>query len=100
MFGDPGGSPSLIAILLVAIKDGRKGLRELFTSAARWRVRFPWYLTALFLIPILNLITYLLYTLFSGRPYPIALSMSAFGITGGLVSSLLEEFGWRGYALP
>lgn len=54
LFGGLGGSPSLIAILLVAIKDERKGLRELFTSATRWRVRFSWYLTALFLIPILR----------------------------------------------
>lgn len=100
LFGGLGGSPSLIAILLVAIKDGRKGLGELVTNAIRWRVRFPCYLAALLLIPVLNLITYILFTLVIGRPYPITLSMFAFGIAGGLASSLLEEFGWRGYALP
>ena len=95
-----GGSPSLFRILLTCLLDGREGLRQLFSRTFRWRVGLAWYMAAL-LIPFnLNAIIFAIDPLVGVTPYPLLLNNLIFGISIGVMSSLLEEFGWRGFALP
>ncbi len=113
-------SPSLIGILLTAIYQGRKGLGALFRRLGLVRVGIGWYLFVLLWPAIHSLVVTGLAMLlgyaapdFNNPPvlreYPAP--PEAFGagflpllpmvfITQLLGSSLGEELGWRGYALP
>jgi len=113
-------SPSLVGIVLTAAYQGREGVRTLFRRLSIWRVRIGWYLFAL-LWPVLRslLVTGMAMLLghaapdFSNPPVlheypappeafsagPLVLLPMVF-LTQLLGSSLGEEFGWRGYALP
>jgi membrane protease YdiL (CAAX protease family) len=95
-----GGSPSLFGILLTYLSDGKAGLRNLLDRVVRWRVGLAWYAAALLLVPSLNAVIYVLYGLLERKFYPVTVAALGFGILAGIMSSLLEEFGWRGFALP
>lgn len=95
-----GGSPSLFGLALTYGTGGRAALRDLLARAGRWRVGLGWYAAALLLMPSLNAIIYLLHSLFEGKAYPVQWAGLAFGLPAGIMASLLEEFGWRGFALP
>lgn len=95
-----GGSPSLFGILLAYTTGGRAGLRDLWARVTRWRVALRWYAAALLLMPGLNALGYLLHTLLTDRAYPVQWAALTFGLPAGIMASLLEEFGWRGFALP
>lgn len=95
-----GGSPTLFGLLLTYLSEGRAGLRNLFARVAQWRVGLRWYAAALLLVPTLNAVIYVLYGLQEGKFYPITVATLGFALPAGLMSSLLEEFGWRGFALP
>jgi membrane protease YdiL (CAAX protease family) len=92
-------SPSIFAIIMIAIFSGRAGLREMFIGLSP---RFPmrWLATSILLIPILATLAILIYSLFGGP----ALSLRSLNIGnligGSLLIPLGEEFGWRGFALP
>jgi membrane protease YdiL (CAAX protease family) len=94
-------SPSVVGILLTAIIDGREGLRELFDRAKRWRVHPKWYAAALLLFFALSGLSYVVQGLLGGPLAPINfVEQLAFFIPISLMACLLEEFGWRGFALP
>ena len=89
--------PSLVAILLSALREGWPGVRALLGQAGRWRFGLPWYVLALALTVLLDLLALVV----------SALLGSPAGALGPLQLQLLlpfaplgEEFGWRGYALP
>jgi len=100
LLGGLGASPSLFGILLAYVTGGKAGLRILFSRLALHRAKPRWYMAALLLFPGLNLAVYLFYNRLGGRPHAIDSALLAFAILGGSMSSLLEEFGWRGFALP
>jgi uncharacterized protein len=91
--------PSAAAILLVALTQGRGGVRALLGRLLRWRVGARWYLVVL-AVPLLVPCAFLL----GGRApvtelaVPAMLSIFLFSIFPG--SALGEEIGWRGFALP
>jgi CAAX protease family protein len=94
-------SPSVFGILLTAVIDGKKGLRELFSRAARWRVRPNWYAAALLVPAAMYGLNYVVQGLLHGSIAPInVVEKLAFSIPTALMACLLEEFGWRGFALP
>lgn len=113
--------PSLAAIALVTYAGGRGGLLGLLRGLTRWRVPARWYAVALLLSPALSLAGVGLSILFGSpvpdfsRPpvlelYPLPEEAGAVGplvllpavfLQNALVgSSMGEELGWRGYALP
>jgi membrane protease YdiL (CAAX protease family) len=86
--------------LLVLVTGGRQGWGRLLARITRWRAGLVWYAAALLLVPGLNALSYLGYGLLQGEFYAISYTALAFGIPAGILSSLLEEFGWRGFVLP
>jgi uncharacterized protein len=109
--------PSLVAIALASLLYGRQGLRQLFGGFRRWRVGIRWYLTAIFLAPLLTLVALGLRALLDGDfavdpDSELGKALADVGLAALLVSlplvfvvslftsPLLEEPGWRGFALP
>jgi uncharacterized protein len=95
--------PSTVAIVLVAVIHGRRGVRRLLGRLLKWRVGLRWYVVVL-ILPLLAPLA-LGVSILLGGPAPIVdvsviavLSMFVFSIFPG--SALGEELGWRGFALP
>ena len=96
--------PAVMAIILTALVDGRKGVGALLKKRFQWRVSLKWYFIALGLALVLRLTMSLLalllgwITAIQVRPW----SPVEFVIIGGfiLIGGAMEELGWRGYALP
>jgi membrane protease YdiL (CAAX protease family) len=98
-------SPIFAALIVLAITEGRAGVRNLLRATFRWRVRPIWYLVALGLPIALWGMAALLQTALGARPDPSYFSdFLLFPVT--LLSTaivkgpLTEEPGWRGFALP
>jgi uncharacterized protein len=96
--------PSLIALGLTAISEGGTGVRTLLGQVRQWRVSPTWLVITLGLallmrlaISVLALVLGLIPAI-QVRPLPPGqLLLLAMIVT---VAALLEEVGWRGYALP
>lgn len=91
--------PLLAATVLSFREGGRAGVERLYAPLLRWRVHVAWYVVAL-AVPG-ALLTSLLWLLnAAGRQGPLGYWPGVNGVIFGLVLSLVEEVGWRGYALP
>jgi membrane protease YdiL (CAAX protease family) len=98
--------PSVAALVVAGVSEGRAGVGALLRPLLRWRVGPPWYLAAL----LTNLTIWLLaYSLVLGPAlitsalanWPLLLSVFLPGVALGLlIPSIGEEPGWRGFALP
>ena len=96
--------PAVMAILLVGLTDGSKGVGSLLRKLFQWRVGLKWYLVALGLALVLRLTMSLLALLFGwilsihlvewGPPQYLLIGVFT------LVGAAVEELGWRGYVLP
>ena len=106
--------PSLAAIIVAGIVDGKAGVRELLGKLREWRVGIHWYLFVLLFPTILRLIAVGLNVLLGGTLPKFAsaanvlvpegippLLLPVLMIVGILFQAgIAEEIGWRGYALP
>lgn len=101
-------APTLAAILVTAVRDGRTGLSKLFGSLVRWKVGWVWVAVSVLGFPALWFVVALVRAGYSGelasfdpRPWLVALPLVLLG--GHLLrdpGALGEELGWRGFALP
>jgi len=97
--------PTVAAVVLVAMEEGRSGLRRLLAQLLRWRVHPGWYLFGLFAtVPVLAAALAVHRALggsavSANDPAQWYLVFPAFAQIL-LLSVLGEEPGWRGYALP
>jgi uncharacterized protein len=110
-------APVISAIVVIGITRGRRGIGQLLSGLKRWRVGLWWYAAACLLVPALTAIGIGLRAAVGIRPavpvgsalavmladigwigmvltFPLQLLVQCFG------SPLLEEPGWRGFALP
>jgi uncharacterized protein len=102
------GAPLLAALIVIAVTEGRAGLRRLGGRLVRWRVGWSWYAVALG-VPLAVALAAAALNVGLGAPLP------AVGQLGPLSGVLLafavrlvdptdgplgEEPGWRGYAQP
>jgi len=94
--------PALAAIIMLAITEGKPGVKDLLSQMGRWRVGFIWYVVALS-IPIgYSLAAAGLNFLFGAAIgqldpwYNLLLLIPLLLLLGGQ----WEEPGWTGYALP
>jgi membrane protease YdiL (CAAX protease family) len=97
--------PALSSLLMTGVCEGTEGVRRLLGRLVLWRVPLAWYLVALFGIPAVYVLgtAFLPGALASFNPltpdkwlsylwlFPLVI------LVGG---PLLEEIGWRGFALP
>ena len=99
--------PLLAALVVTAVVDGRRGLRELGSRLVRWRVGWPWYAAAV-LIPLAVVLGTGALNVALGAPdSPLReLDVSSLALLFALrlvvpvFSPVGEEPGWRAFALP
>ena len=98
----------LAALIVIALGQGRSGLRELGSRLIRWRVAWIWYAAAL-CIPLAVAVATLAVNVLLGAPAPSLAKLSSFSIFPVVLllrlinpvnGPVAEEPGWRGFALP
>jgi membrane protease YdiL (CAAX protease family) len=92
--------PSIAGVLLTGLIDGKAGLREILRRLFRWRVGAGWYVVALLPAPLLA--AAVLFALSLTSPIFTAADKTAVllsGIAAGL-TTVFEELGWTGFAVP
>lgn len=95
--------PSLSAVILTLMLEGRAGIGALFGTFARWRVGGRYYLLAL-AAPAVALVVLGTFSVFSPIFIPTifgptgGLPLLATGTIIGLAAGFLEELGWTGFA--
>ena len=97
--------PMVAAIIVLALTEGKPGLKELLSQATRWRVGWRWYLIAPAIIVAINLGGAGLNLLLGAQimpsyVLPASVSILLEGVLVALLLGMWEEPGWTGYALP
>ena len=90
--------PTVAAAVLAYRAGGKAGVKALLEPLTRWRFHPRYYAVALLPALVLAELLYLLNQ--AGRQGPIAYLPAGGGVVFGVLASLFEEVGWRGYALP
>jgi membrane protease YdiL (CAAX protease family) len=99
--------PLVAALVITAVVDGRRGLRELGSRMLRWRIGWQWYAVAL-LVPLALVLGTGGLNVALGAPRSVILELSiseavllfALRLVVPVFSPIGEEPGWRGFALP
>ncbi len=92
--------------LCTALVSGKAGLRQFLRRFILWRVGIQWYVFAVFACPILIMLGIFatapgaLMAFIPSMLPTVLLIFVGLLIAGMFVSSLVEEPGWRGFALP
>src|SRR5262245_57398402 len=101
-----GAGPLLAAIIVLAIFEGRSGLRDLFARIGKWQLGMRWYLIVFVLPLALTSVSLLFGFLANGTQMlelnpklPVAYFLP-FLLYMLIFTGLWEEPGWRGFALP
>jgi membrane protease YdiL (CAAX protease family) len=110
-------APVISAIVVTGVTRGKTGVRRLFGGLRRWRVGIWWYAAACLLVPVLTVVGVgVRAALGIAPPVPEGSALAAMLADIGWIgialtfplrllgecfgSPLLEEPGWRGFALP
>jgi len=101
-------SPLIAALVVTGVCEGKAGVKRLLSQFTRWRVGLRWYAVALLLPPVIYL-SAIYVNVLMGAPAP---SMGQFGTWSTVLMTfalrlvnpfdgpVMEELGWRGFALP
>jgi uncharacterized protein len=111
LLGEPSGShplfilavyaPAIAAVTLVTIYTGMAGLSRFLSRLLLWRCSAGWYVFLLAGIPAIFIAGALIGgTLTAGPMAPAGVGALLGAMAFMLVLGPVEEFGWRGYALP
>jgi len=108
LLGLGAAGPTVSAFLILAITSGKPGMLRLLRSYVHWRVGVRWYLVTLVGIQVLMFLAFVVVpgALADFRApdwsfVPLYLSAVAFTLFLPVPAGpLLEEGGWRGFALP
>src|SRR5215217_4569302 len=98
--------PTIAAFIMTATTEGREGVRRLLGRYVLWRVGLRWYLFALLGVPLIMLLGTMVYSMelpnlgALGGPSYLLSYLATFALVTVLGGPLLEEGGWRGFALP
>ncbi len=94
-------SPAIAAFILVFSHGGLQGLRRYFSRLLLWKVHWGWYAYLIIGIPCLFYAGAALKGNLFTEPFPFSNWYEVFpALAFMLVLGPIEEFGWRGYALP
>jgi hypothetical protein len=97
--------PTVSGFLTTALFAGGSGLRDMCARLLKWRVPARWWAAALLTAPLVMIVIPVLIALIAPGFLPAIFtaqdkaSLVAMGIGAGL-STLLEEIGWTGFAIP
>jgi len=100
-----GCAPTVSAVILTGIESGKNGVDQLLGRFTLWRVGIHWYAFVLLSEAAIGLSAIGL-IIVPGGAVELPLYLSQWHLVlpiflfNGLVAGLMEEFGWRGYALP
>ncbi|MCG6907684.1 MAG: CPBP family intramembrane metalloprotease [Desulfobacteraceae bacterium] len=94
-------APAIAALSLVTRNGGIAGLRRFLRRALLWRCGAAWYVFLIIGIPLIFISGSALRGNLFAEPFPFA-SLQALLVALGLaaIKGPVEEFGWRGLALP
>jgi membrane protease YdiL (CAAX protease family) len=94
-------SPAIAAFYIIFRKYGFKGIKAFLKGLFLWRAPWGWYVFLLLGIPVIFFAgAYLNGKLFS-EPLPYqTLAPALVAIAMAVIKGPVEEFGWRGFALP
>ena len=97
--------PTLAAFIVTAATSGAAGLRQLLRRIVQWRVGVGWYLLALLGFPLTYVGSGIITLGVASQPTLLAQWALLFTVylpylVGDLISTMGEEMGWVGYALP
>lgn len=97
--------PTVASVVLTWRLAGRAGVRKLFNRLCLWRVGVRWYVLALLTAPVVVLAVNLGLWLTSSafRPPILSDEATAVALLAGLgvgTTTVLEELGWTGFAIP
>jgi len=94
-------APTFAALIVTLALSGKSGVRALLARVGKWRVGLQWYALVLIEPVAVQLLGIGVYVLLGGR---VQFHSPGFAlpilILVGLILSLGEEIGWRGFALP
>lgn len=94
-------APAIAAIIIVSYSGGAGGLRRYFGRLLRWRCSPAWYVFLLGGIPLLFCGGSVLKGNLFTESFPFASFQSlALALAFAAIMGPVEEFGWRGLALP
>ena len=106
LFGEPSAShplfilavyaPALSAVGLILWHAGLTGLRGFLGRLLLWRLSWPWVLFLIFAVPAI----FSLGAVISGKDPSLVAGVGLAALAFMLVLGPVEEFGWRGMALP
>ena len=96
--------PTMAGFLMTAVTQGRAGIVQLLRRFVLWRVGIRWYLVALLGVPALELLLVLIqpgaFSAFRLPGLSVWLTYLIAYLTTLPGGALMEEGGWRGFALP
>jgi len=100
--------PLVAAVIVVALTDGRHGLRALAARMFRWRVGWHWYAVALALPLSVDALASVINVALGapapafelGAPWYTVIVVFAIRLVNPMDGPVGEEPGWRGFALP
>ena len=90
--------PTIVAFALVALMEGRRGAGAFLRESFRWRSPLTWYLIAVAIGFVIHFGGSVL-ALLTGRIPTIEITAPNAALAFIPIAALLEEIGWRGFAL-
>jgi membrane protease YdiL (CAAX protease family) len=90
--------PSLSGVIVTALLEGQRGLRQLCTRLLHWRVGVRWYAVALLTVPMLLLTVLSLLGALVDPAFAPRFQWWLFAV--GILAGSFEEIGWTGFATP
>ncbi|MDN3653245.1 type II CAAX endopeptidase family protein [Thalassotalea ponticola] len=93
-------TPSLVALILTVVNNGKNGAKSLFISQLTKRFDFKWLFFAMLLFPFLGGLAIIIHNLFGGPELSLRTTQLFPQLIVILLISLGEEFGWRGFLQP
>jgi len=94
-------SPAIAAFILVFRHGGQSGLRSFLGRLGLWRCSWYWYVFLLVCVPLVFYVGAALKGTLREAPFPFAsFGAMAYALAYAVIKGPVEEFGWRGFALP
>jgi len=94
-------APAIAAFTIIIAKTGTSGLRLYLKRFLLCRASVGWYLFLLVGIPIIFYLGAAINGNLADNPFPVgSLNMLFIALFFSMIKGPIEEFGWRGFALP